>query len=305
MKIKSKHHQLISLDEFNNLYGTDEKCRDFLLKQRFPNGFICPKCGHTHAYFIKTRDVQKCAKCGFQVSPTAGTIFHKSTTPLHKWFQAIYYETQTKDGISALNLMSFIHVTYKTAWLILQKIRISMKTANDKYLLEGIVKVDETYLGGDSKKNGKRGRGTGKSKIVVALSEDKNGKPKYLKMQILPDFKAKTIANFAEKNIKKGSTISTDGFKAYKAKKVFEKYLHEYENYCDNEKPLENLHLIIGNLKHFVNGTFHGIDSKKLQNYLDEFCYRFNQRFMQVAMFGKLVASAANTAPHFLGAVRG
>lgn len=292
----------MSIIEFNEKFGTEKQCREHLFKMRFAKGFVCPKCGHTHGVHIKTRNLMQCTKCKYQLSATSGTIMDKTKTEIRKWYYAIYLMTVSKRGISAKELQRQISVTYKTAWYIHKRIREAMKNAEEKYQLEGIVTVDEAYFTGKDDIDGKpkkRGRGTSKSKVIVAVSVNEKGYPMYAKMQVVSDFKAKTVEKFANKKIKKGSKISTDGFKAYQAQCVKKDYFHEFEimDTNDENSNLKWLHILISNAKAFILGTFHGLSKRDLQSYLDEFCYRFNRRRIPHLMFDKLINSALITPP--------
>ena len=143
----------------------------------------------------------------------------------------------------------------------------------------------------------KRGRGTNKSKVIVAVSLTEDGKPLYARMQVVDNFKAATIEKFAHAHIEKGAKIITDGFKAYKSQKVTRSYFVEYVMLpaADEGSKLKWLHTVVSNAKAFVLGTFHGLKADDLQLYLDEFCYRFNRRNIPYLMFDKLIDSAINT----------
>lgn len=294
--------KVMSIIEFSEKYGTEEQCKEHLFNVRFGGGFVCPKCGHTHGIRIKSRNLMQCSKCKYQLSAICGTIMDKSKTEIRKWYYAIYLMTVSKRGISAKELQRQISVTYKTAWYMHKRIREAMKNADEKYQLEGIVTVDEAYFSGKDDIDGKpkkRGRGTPKSKVIVAVSVNDKGVPMYAKMQVVSDFKAKTIEKFANKSIKKGSKISTDGFKAYQAQCVTKDYFHEFEKMdpCDSDSNLKWIHIVISNAKAFILGTFHGLAKFDLQSYLDEFCYRFNRRNIPQLMFDKLLNSALVTPP--------
>lgn len=226
----------------------------------------------------------------------------KTKTEIRKWYYAIYLMTVSKRGISAKELQRQISVTYKTAWYMHKRIRTAMKNADEKYQLEGIVTVDESFFTGNDdieNKPKKRGRGTSKSKVIVAVSVNEKGCPMYVKMQFVSDFKAKTIEKFANKNIKKGSKISTDGFKAYQSQRITKEYFHEFEKMdaSDSNSNLKWIHIVISNAKAFILGTFHGLERTDLQSYLDEFCYRFNRRHIPQLMFNKLINSSLITPP--------
>ena len=295
----------MSLLEYQAKYGTEEQCRDHLYKERFGGGFVCPKCGHDRGYEITTRSVMKCAECHYQVSATAGTIFHDTKTLLVKWYLAIYLITIDKRGISAKGIQREIGVTYKTAWYINKRIREGMKTADEKYKLIGNVVIDEAYFSGVKQpkkgktKAKKRGRGTNKNKVIVALSTDESDKPRHLKMKVVKNFRAVTVAKFAKLSIEKGAQITTDGFASYKSQKLKKNYFHDFENFNkdDDQSPMKWIHKIISNAKAFINGTPHGLRTDSLQAFLDEFCYRFNRRYIPRLMPEKLIASMILTKP--------
>ena len=151
----------LSLIEFSRRYGTDEQCHAALVAMRWPDGFECPHCkGRTHSYSLARRIFQ-CSACRVQTSARAGTMFHKSHTPLVKWFLAIYLVTSAKNDIAALELARQLGVKWDTAWLIKQKLMEVMLQRNATYKLKGAVQIDDAYLGGE--KAGKVGRGAAAS----------------------------------------------------------------------------------------------------------------------------------------------
>jgi transposase-like protein len=314
MKKANQYIKPMSLPEYLEKFGTEEKCREHLFNERFSNGFVCPQCGHNKGYKIATRSLMKCTECEYQLSATAGTIFHNTKTPLLKWYLAIYLITIDKRGISALQLQKEIGVTYKTAWYMNKRIREAMKIADDKYLLEDNVVIDEAYFSGvkqppnGNNKPKKRGRGTRKNKVIVALSSDDSDRPRHLKMKVVKNFRAATIANFAKENIEKGAKIMTDGFASYKSQKITKDYFHEFENFDkhDDNSALKWIHKVISNAKAFIDGTPHGLKPGSLQNFLDEFCYRFNRRKIPMLIPEKLVASLLCGKPMlYYGVVKG
>jgi transposase-like protein/ribosomal protein L37AE/L43A len=295
----------LSLLAFSDQYGTEAQCREHVFEKRFGNGFICPKCGHNHGVKIATRLLMQCAKCHYQVSVTSGTVMHNTKIPIQKWYFAIYLITSGKRGISAMELRRQIAVTYKTAWYVNKRIRAAMQQAESQYKLDGTVTIDEAYFSG--RKSGenagdkpkKRGRGTNKSKVIVAVSLNEDGSPKYAKMSVVDNFKAKTVAQFAKDFVSTGATVVTDGFQAYKGQTLKKDYFHAFENFdqTDDKSPLKWLHILISNAKAFINGTFHGLERDELQSYLHEFCYRFNRRKIPQLVFEKLIGSALVTGP--------
>jgi transposase-like protein len=207
---------------------------------------------------------------------------------------AIYLVARDKRGYSAKQISTELNLPYNTAWFLLHRIRHAMAQRDDNYMLAGIVELDDTYFG-RSKKGGKRGRGTAKTKVMVALSKDEKGKPQFAKMQVVPNLKGTTIAKFAKCSIAEGSAVQSDAYRSYR-KPLAEKYLHEYQVFDADSEMLHWLHIIIGNAKAFVLGTFHGLGEKHLQSYLDEFCYRFNRRFFHGEIFSRLACAVASSS---------
>lgn len=290
------HQDSIDIMEFQKRFPTDDACRNHLFNIRWPEGPTCPACGGKDFYKIAARNVYEC-KCGHQVSLTAGTIMHGSHTPLSKWFWAIYLAAHDKRGVSALRLQEELHVSYPTAWLMLHKIRHAMGDRDSQYLLEGIVETDEIYIGGP-KKGGKRGRGTEKTPVQVAVSLDAEGKPQFVKMGMMDGLESQTIRKFAGDKIREGATIKTDRYRSYP--KAFEDgvYTHKPERFEISENPehLKWLHRVAGNVKTFILGTYHGLGEKHLQAYLDEFSFRFNRRQFSGQLFNRLLNACMATS---------
>jgi ribosomal protein L37AE/L43A/transposase-like protein len=300
MKKCIKKPKVMTLIEFAQKYITEEKCCEDLFYRRFNDDYKCPKCDRKKGYKIETRYIWQCSKCGHQVSITAGTVFDNTKIGLQKWYFASYLIASSKGGISAKELQHQIGVTYKTAWYINRRLREVMQLSNDKYKLSGIVTMDECYY--SSRENvaetsPKRGRGTNKSKAIVAVSLTESGNPKYARIEVVNDFKAKTIEKFAVGYIEKGSKIITDGFKAYQGQKLKNDYFVDYDVVPaqSSDSKLKWLHTVISNSKAFILGTFHGLKPQDLQLYLDEFCYRFNRRFIPDLTFNKLIDAAIET----------
>ena len=175
----------LSERQFRADYGTEEQCRAALLAWRWPKGFVCPRCGGVRCCDIKTRRLIQCTACRHQVSLTAGTIFHATKLPLVVWFQAIYLVTQTKKGISSLELGRRLGVTQTTAWKVQQKLAQVMLDREASKPVGGPdkrVEMDDAYLGG-ARRGGKRGRGAaGKTPFVVVVETTIEGHPLRLKL---------------------------------------------------------------------------------------------------------------------------
>jgi len=248
--------EAISFMEWQKRFGNDEACTQYLMVQRWPNGFQCPRCGHDHGYLIQSRRQYECAQCRYQASVTAGTVFHSTNLPLTKWFWAIYLMTSDKGGISAMRLSKLLDVSWPTARAMLQKLRTAMAHRDSVYRLSELVELDDALVGG--KRPGKRGRGAeGKTAVLVAC-EARDGHARH---HLSPDSRVRTDALAAL------NTLGEDF--AHSARKTPPQ---------EASKWLPWVHIAIANLKRFLLGTFHGVSATYLQEYLNEFCYRFNRR---------------------------
>jgi len=294
--LKKRKHDL-SVIQFQQLFNNEKSCRDYLFKLKWPQGFICPKCGNTRYYLVKKRLLCQCAECKTQTSVTAGTILHRTHLTLQKWFWAIYLISRDKRGCSALLLKNMINVSYPTAWLMFQKIRTAMALKEKDYILTGIVVLDDAYFGGATQGQ-KRGRGTEKSKVLVAVSLNKLNHPLFAKMEVIENLKAETISNAVTKMVESGSILRSD---SYKSLINLDSYEHEVivskENKDLSEVVFKWANVLIGNAKSYILGTYHGLPAKHLDRYLKEFCYRFNRRYLEHIIFGKLINACIFAGP--------
>jgi len=286
---KSKRYPLGSfMKEFSN----EAKCREYLAKLRWPDGFVCPKCGCRHAHVLSNGRYQ-CAGCRHQTSVTAGTVLHRTHMPLTQWFLAFYFVSQDKRGISAVALMSMLGTTYQTAWYMLMRIRAAMGQRDERHQLNGIIEFDDTYFGGPTVGK-KRGRGTEKAKVFAAVSLDERGNPRYIKMQVTQNIKRASVKKFAQTAFAQGSTIRSDGYRSYIP--ALEGFIHEHKPYDPNSGLLHWLHIVISNAKAFILGTYHGLPKKNLQAYLNEFCFRFSRRDFGPRLLERLALAVGTSA---------
>ena len=262
---------------------------------RWPQGFQCPHCGHDHGYFITTRTRYECGQCHKQTSLTAGTLFHATKLPLTKWFWAIYWVASDKGGISALRLSKLIGVNWRSAYLMLQKLSNSMGHRDSLYRLTDIIELDDALVGG--KKPGKRGRGAeGKVSVLIAC-ENREDKPGFLAMEVIDSVSKKNIEDFAKRRIKARQTVHTD---AYPSNYALADHVIHIAKVTPPDMATEWLpwvHIAIANLKRFLLGTFHGTSKTYLQEYLNEFCYRFNRRFWEPEIPNRLVRLCIDHRP--------
>ena len=202
----------------------------------------------------------------------------------------MYLFANDKRGCSAVQIQRNLKVNYDTALYLLQRLRKAMKSRDDKYMLQGIIELDDTYIG-TSTHGKKRGRGTEKAKVIVAVSQTEDGKAAYMKMKVVTDLKATTFGRFAKQYIVEGSQIESDNCASLK-KGLAEKYFVHYETFSPDKGMLLNLHTAISNMKALINGTYHGVTKKRMQEYLDEFCFRFNRKLFHEHLFERLAAAA-------------
>lgn len=286
------HKRELSLKKFLEQFSTEAACEKYLFAQKWPDGFVCPVCGCHEYYPIKGRRLFQCKHCRHQSSLTSNTVMHRTHKPLTTWFQAIYFVACDKRGISACSLSGKLGVTYETAWYMLARIRRAMDHRERRYMLAGIVELDDSYFG--AKVKGKRGRAAGNQSVIVCVSKDAENRPEYLKMMVVPNVQRETVAQFTESTIEKGTTVQTDSYRSY-IKPLRNGYTHEAKDFDPDDTHLQWLHTIIGNAKAFLKGTYHGTSIKYLQTYLSEFCYRFNRRSFHGQIFDRLVLATAQS----------
>lgn len=290
-----------TLLEFEDRFGTDQACRDYLIQLRWPHGFICPHCGANTAW-AATRGRLVCGGCRHQTSVTAGTIFHDTRKPLRLWFRAMWYVTSQKNGASAMGLQRVLGLgSYLTAWTWLHKLRRAMvRPGRDR--LSGRVEVDETYVGGEEPEAHAR-QILGKSLVAIAAQEDGRGIGR-IRMARIPDASAASLLEFIRGAIEPGSVVHTDGWEGYRSLKK-NGYRHEVTILRGQGKDaaielLPRVHRVAGLLKRWLLGTHQGsVSGNHLDYYLDEFTFRFNRRKSRSRgkLFYRLVEQALNVEP--------
>lgn len=292
----------MNLSDFTNRFSSESACEEQIIAIRWPSGFCCPKCGsqksmRVHAKHRRNSENRvplfECKDCHRQTSVTSGTIFHKCKTPLTKWFLAIYMVANDKGGIAATTLERMLGVSYPTAWLMLRKIRIAMADRNAEYRLEGIVQVDDFYLGGESR-GGKRGRGTEQVPVVAGISL-KKGKPQYLFMDLVSDVGRRSVLDVLSKRITTDVVLETDGWATYASCADDLQVQSHLITTSKDEKKNETFQWLdkaISNFKKFIDGTYHGRQADD-QLYMEEYTYRYNRRRFDHRLVERLLVACA------------
>jgi transposase-like protein len=268
-----------NLAELEASFGTEEACRAYLARLRWPDGFRCPRCGGGRSWPVRGL-LLECVGCGCQTSVTAGTIFQDTRTPLRVWFRAMWWVTTQKNGASALGLQRVLGLKkYKTAWTMLHKLRRAMVRPG-RDLLTGRIEVDESYVGGEEE--GLPGRLNLKKALVVVAVQEDGPRIGRIRLRQIIDASAESLIPFVRASVEPGSVVHTDGWKGYLPLDR-NGYRHEVTVLKGKKKTpselLPRVHLVISLLKRWLLGTHQGaVSQKHLDYYLDEFTFRFNRR---------------------------
>ena len=299
----------MSITQFNEKFPDEDACWEYLYQVRYPNGFVCPKCGDTREPWSMKRRTRKCKGCRTTISLLVGTVMEKTHLPLLKWFHAMRLMAKDKRGCSAVKLEQELRIKYHSAWYLYKRIQTAMEDRDKNYQLCGVVEVDEGFFG-DPDEGGKRGRGTDKTEAMLGVEVDyfvnKKGervsRPRHIKLEVVPNAQSPTIEDFALRNIRAGSTVMTDGLASYLVLDGLG-YERISEPASQNKEHLRRIHTVISNLKALIQGTYHGLDEKYLHLYFAEFCWRFNRRGLN--LFDRLMVSVANAQKVELSVLKG
>jgi transposase-like protein len=291
----------LSEPEFEDHYGSEAQCRAAVVASRWPNGFECPVCGGKQHSVVKSRELYQCTACRRQTSPIAGTIFESTKLSLCLWFRAIYHLTQSKQGISSIELGRRLGVTQTTAWKIKHKLKQVMLERDAGKPLTGRVELDDAYLGGE-RTGGKRGRGApGKTPFVAAVETTPDGKPVRLKLRRVTSFCGHAISIFAKRSLDPDCEVVSDGLQCFGRVKDAG-CSHEVIKSGSGAQSVRTpafkwVNTALGNIKSAITGTYRSISSKHVPRYLAEFEYRFNRRYDLAAMIPRLTWASVRTPP--------
>lgn len=282
---RAGEHYPESVGDFYAWFGTDADCLDYLEWLRWSDGFQCPACAAKQEAWRLEDGRFMCSPCGHRVSGTAGTIFHRTRTPLTVWFTACWLFATGKNGISALSLKRTLEIgSYQTAWSMLHKIRSALIRPG-RSRLHGTVEVDETFIGGlEPGLSGGRARG---KKILTGIAAEIH-EPRGIgrcRIALLPDASGESLESFVRENVTPGSKVITDGWSGYNGLTRLG-YVHDPQSQRtteargeDSGKLLPAVHRIASLAKRWLLGTHQGsVGEAHLGSYLDEFVFRFNRR---------------------------
>jgi transposase-like protein len=301
-----------SLTEFQEAFPDEAGCAAFLFERRWQGGFVCPRCGGERVAALKSRaHTYECLDCGRQTSITAGSVMHGSKLPLTVWFWAAHLMSTHSNGMSARQLADQLGLTYKTAWLLTQKLRRSMVDP-DREPLEGVVEVDQAeipFRAGDTFFDpGNSGKILIAGAVEVIDRDTGQAKPrrkkaKYLdtlsgriRLAMIADNSAASIEAFVRANVKRGTTLLTDGHASYPG---LTDYRHDPRvvGKMAAHVVLPWVHRVFSLVKRWGLGTYHGLRRKHVDTYLNEFVFRYNRRFYRHASFETILGLASHHEP--------
>lgn len=309
----------MTLLEFQKLFNTEEACMDYLEKLRWPNGFICPNCTHDVGYRITYRRLIQCAVCRHQTSVTAGTILHKTKTKLMKWFWMFYLMTSDKSGVTVTQMASQLNMHYDTAWHIAHKIRHAMESRDRNINLAGFVELDEAIFGPQARKEGRpsteevdhpkpRPRKLGLSPSsgakrktqteVIVLAEREFAHAGAIAFRVVETTTRQDIREAVELRVDECQQFKADGSQSHYVIRSMGHKLTAFPMSGEagaNELPI--VHRVISLVKRSLLGRYHGVSSRYLQQYLNEFAFRFNRRGTFHTIFESLVRACVFSGP--------
>ena len=301
----------MNLFDFRERFQDEKSCIDYFKNKREELGVTCKKCGNTEHYWKNDKQLFQCKKCSFRTTLRSGTILESSNLPFLYWFKAIHLLTATKKTFSAKEIQRQLkHDRYEPIWSMLHKIRSAMGKRDGKYNLTEFIEIDEGFFETIKKdenmgtEHKKRGRGSQKQAKVLVLIESKPVESKsekykhkpdrqvgYLKMLVMQDLKSKSINKKIEESVDKETVVLSDAYRGYnKLEEIIKKHnIVNTSQIKESHKVLPWVHSAIGNAKKIMQGIYHSNHEDYLQNYLNEFCYKYNRRFFGEKIFDRLL----------------
>jgi transposase-like protein/DNA-directed RNA polymerase subunit RPC12/RpoP len=283
------------------MFPNEQSCFDYLVNLRWPDGYVCDMCKTQSKPWVASRNRLVCQNCKHKVVVTAGTLFEKTRTPLSTWFDAAWHVTTAKNGMSAKTLERTLGTSYHVAWMMLQRFRVAMVNS-ERTKLTGTVEVDETLVGG-VEQGGKRGRGTDKELVVIAVEVNEGKGFGRVRMKHVPDASGDSLIPFIQESVSKDAKLITDGWSGY-SKIVEHGYKRDIKNISNSDDfahvVMPGVHRVASLLKRWILGTHQGsVSDMHLQSYLEEYTFRFNRRKSNSRgfVFKRLLEHAVSTKP--------
>lgn len=306
----------MTLLDFFTKYPDELSCRAYFKEQRAFEHTNCKQCGSLHIYWQEKESRWRCRECKHAMGLKKGTVMENSNLGYRIWLWGLFLMSLTKKGFSALEIQRLIkHKRYEPIWLMMQKIRMSMGQRDEKYQLDGYIEMDEGFFEGHRKKDAEtlivkpKKELDRQVKAIVAVStipivvgHRKNGrpitKPGYLKMNVVKSLSKIDIGYEATKMIAKNATVATDGKTSYRAlKDICNRHIAVIiEDKAKVSKAFPWVHTAIANAKKKLLGLHHHVKDNYMQNYLNEFCYKFNRRFFGGNLFDRLIIATLQKA---------
>lgn len=307
-------------EQFLDWFPDEEVCREYLVRLRWPQGFVCPRCGEACAAHQVSRARLMCRHCRYQGTVTAGTIFDKTRTSLRSWFAAVWYITNQKQGVTALGLQRVLGMgSYQTAWMMLHRLRRAMIRPG-RERLNGVVEVDESFVGrsaANKRRVGKQAKRLAdqynmrRSIIAIAVEIKEPKGFGRVRLRRIPDTSEASLLPFIQDSIEPGSNVRTDGSWAYRALRE-NGYHRDKKVMAGADDPahvsMPGVHRVAALLKRWLLGTHQGsVRPHQIDAYLDEFTFRFNRRSSRSRglLFYRLLEQAVVTEPVTYGQIVG
>jgi transposase-like protein/Zn ribbon nucleic-acid-binding protein len=314
-----------SLLDFQKRFPNDEACMEYLEKLRWPAGFRCPNCSHDDGYRLAHRRLIQCAQCRYQASATAGTIFHKTRTPLLIWFWIVYLVAQDKGGVSMLKLSRDLGMHYDTVWNLVHKVRTAMASRDQGISLAGFIELDEAIIGREARKAagpheegevrprkkrlGRRRFSTaprGKTQCeAIVMVERENMHAGNVVVKVVNSTTREEIRDLVSQRVEPNQWFKTDGNQSHWVLKSMGHKLDCYPMSGDEAcEELPIVHRVISLIKRWLLGRLHGVSDRYLQCFLDEFCFRFNRRNSHKPLYESLLKACALAVPVYYPELR-
>lgn len=279
--VKQKPKKLSLTTLLDTYHNNDPNCRDFFFHAKWPNGYICPECGHTHYSFLASKKAYQCTHCYHQSYVLAGTVFQDSKLPLFTLILGIHLFINPATAVSAEELANQLGINRKSAQLLARKLRALMEQDNQKHMLSAaFLESDAGYIGAKSK-NGKRGLGTTKVPFLMALSlNTPHQYPLFIKLGVINSENSIDVNNFFKRHVvsTKATTIFTDAKSAFNCLRKRFTLISEIIDH-EAKGTLYWTHKMISNIKQTINGIYRGVSKHVMSMFLSEFEWRFNHRY--------------------------